>query len=395
MDLMLDDQKNEKFGALNGAKVAYFCPTYKMLSEVWRELIFNTKPIITSKSESEKRIIFMGGGFIDFWSLDNIDSVRGRKYHRAVIDEASILASQKLKDAWEQSIRPLLTDYKGDAWFLSTPKGKKHYFRQLADNYKTDPERWSFFQMPSISNPFLDPNEVEEAKAILPPIVFAQEYLAEFTDMSSDNLFIYNFDKDRHVPQVPYTMDPRQPIVISIDFNVNPMTAIVCQHDFHFRYIRVIGEYRLLNSDVYDLCEHIKKDYDTRRIIITGDAAGWARSSATKGHKSMYDIIQTELRVNWSQIKTPRGKPMNYVSEKRNLANALFSRHPDFTLSNCPYLVEDILNVECNEYGYMNKTKDTSLTHLLDCLCDYLYSMCKDAIKRPILSNGSIKPQSN
>jgi len=31
-----------------------------------------------------------------------------------------------LREAWQQSIRPTLTDLLGAAWFLSTPKGMNH-----------------------------------------------------------------------------------------------------------------------------------------------------------------------------------------------------------------------------------------------------------------------------
>jgi hypothetical protein len=377
-------------GAINGYPVAYFCPTFKMLSEVWRGVNQMYQSIIKNKSEQEKRIEFITGGVIEYWSMENIDSVRGRKYKRVVIDEAAIVSGERLKMAWEQSIRPLLTDYEGDAWFLSTPKGKKHYYATLAGNHEKDPQRWAFFQMPTTANPYINPDEVESAKNELPPVVFAQEYLAEFTDMASDNLFIYAFDRKKHIPTVPYTYDKALPVYISVDFNVSPMTAIVVQMDLHQRFIRVIGEYRLMNSDVFALCDRIKQDYDTRFIYITGDSAGWNRSAGNRGHKSMYDIIQGQLNLNWTQIKTPRGKPSGYVAEKRQVTNSLLARHPDFTFSNCPFLIDDIENVDANESGQMDKS-DLNRTHLLDCLCDFLYAQCRTSLK----TLSSLKHQPN
>ena len=370
----------ENNGALNGYPVAYFCPTFKMLAEVWRSLNNDLRDVVKVKNEQEKRIELITKGQIDFWSMENFDSVRGRKYKLVVIDEAAIVPSDKLKDAWEQSIRPLLTDYQGDAWFLSTPKGKKHYFSTLASNSEKDPNKWSFFQMPTTTNPYIDPNEVEASRTELPPVVFAQEFLAEFTDKMSDNLFIYNFDRKRHIPAVPFTYDRNLPLYISVDFNVNPTTAIVVQMDLHIRFIRVILEYRLLNSDVYALCDRIKQDFDTRNLFITGDAAGWNRSAGNRGHKSMFDIIQMELNLNWTQIKVPRGKPQGYVAEKRMLTNSLLARHPDFTFSNCPFLIDDIENCEATETGHIDKS-DPMRSHLLDCLCDFVYAKCKDWIK--------------
>lgn len=372
-----DDRSN---GAVFGHPVAYFTPTFRMLEEVYRNITIDFAPIITRKHQNNK-IMFDGGGYIDFWSLDNFDSVRGRAYKRIILDEVAILGSANLKEAWEQSIRALLTDYEGDAYFLSTPKGIKHYFHDLSKNAERF-DNWAFFKMPTSINPNINPEEIAEAQSMLTPIVFAQEYLAEFTDMRSDNLFIFSFSKEKHVPLEPIQYDPKYPLIISVDFNVNPMTAIVCQHDTHYRFINVIDEFRTLNSDVYQLCDQIKQRYDTTRIFVTGDAAGWNRSASTRGQKSMFDIMQLELRLNWSQIKTPKGKGAGYVGSKRGLANALFSRHPNFKISTaCPFLIEDIQNVQVTSEGMMEKTKDATRSHLLDCLCDYLITMCKDAIK--------------
>jgi hypothetical protein len=378
-------------GALYGYPVAYFTPTYKMLSEVFRELADVCYGAIIRKDTSENRLEFYGGGWIDMWSMENFDSVRGRAYKRAVIDEAAINKSDKLKNAWEEAIRATLTDYKGDAFFLSTPKGKKHYFHSLFQKADTD-SKWSSFKMPTLANPEIDPEEVQDAKELLPPIVFAQEYEAEFTDRVSDNLYIFSFNKHKHVPHEPDVYNSAHPLVVSIDFNVNPMCAILCQHDIHFRWVKIIGEYRLSNSDIYDLCARLRSQYDTRKLIITGDSSGWNRSASARGHKSSFEIIRQELNLSMSQVKVPAGKPANFVQEKRAVANALFSRHPDFQLSNCPFLIEDIENVEADEAGKMDKESAGERSHLLDCLCDYLYYMVRPALKLPIMAYRGQKP---
>ncbi|HNJ41546.1 MAG TPA: hypothetical protein PKZ53_13720, partial [Acidobacteriota bacterium] len=71
--------------ALDGFPTAWFAPNYKLLKEAWRELKRVASPIIKDKSESEHRIELLTKGVIEFWSLDNADSVaRGRKYKRAM-----------------------------------------------------------------------------------------------------------------------------------------------------------------------------------------------------------------------------------------------------------------------------------------------------------------------
>jgi hypothetical protein len=109
--------------------IAIFTPTYKDVSEVWKDLNNVFYPAIKKKNEQLKQIELKSGGIIDFWSMDDPNSGRGRKYHRVIMDEFA--KAKNNKEAWQETIRPTLTDFKGDAWFLSTPKGKNNYFFQL------------------------------------------------------------------------------------------------------------------------------------------------------------------------------------------------------------------------------------------------------------------------
>jgi predicted phage terminase large subunit-like protein len=162
-----------------GKPAAYFAPTYKMLMEVWRTIKRDFRDVIAETNESEKRITYINGGQLDMWSLDNFDAVRGRKYGRVIIDEAAMVPD--LEEAWTMAIRPTLSDYRGDAWFFSTPKGR-NYFYHLSERAKTD-EVWTYWQMPTSANPFIAADEIDAARTELPSTVFAQEYLAEFIDV--------------------------------------------------------------------------------------------------------------------------------------------------------------------------------------------------------------------
>lgn len=164
--------------ALRGLPSVYFSPTYKMLAEVWREAKLVFKPVTHKVSEQERRLELITGGTVDFWSLDNPDAPRGRKYKRAVVDEAAMINS--LEEAWNAVIRPTLTDYRGDAWFMSTPKGLNFFFHLFNRGADANEPEWASWQMPTTANPYIDPAEVEAARRELPELVFGQEYLAEF-----------------------------------------------------------------------------------------------------------------------------------------------------------------------------------------------------------------------
>jgi len=73
----------------------------------------------------------------------------------------------------------------GRALFVSTPKGRNWFFelygRGLDDNFPD----YESFKFPTVSNPYIDPAEVEEARRTLPADAFRQEYEAEFLEDSA------------------------------------------------------------------------------------------------------------------------------------------------------------------------------------------------------------------
>jgi phage FluMu gp28-like protein len=95
------------------------------------------------------------------------------------VDEAA--QAPDLETAWQQAIRATLTDRRGDAWVLSTPKGIANYFHTLYQRGQ-DPEQpdWASWQMPTSMNTFIDPAEIADAQRELAGLAFDQEYLAEF-----------------------------------------------------------------------------------------------------------------------------------------------------------------------------------------------------------------------
>jgi phage terminase large subunit-like protein len=166
--------------ALQGKPVAWFAPNYRLLSEVWRQLQTTLQPAIARTNQQDRRLELHGGGVIEMWSLDSPDASRGRAYALVVIDEAAM--APNLERAWQQSIRPTLTDLLGQAWFLSTPKGM-NYFKSLFDRGQ-DPasQDWASWQMPTGENPYIRPDEIEAARLDLTEAAFNQEYLALFVN---------------------------------------------------------------------------------------------------------------------------------------------------------------------------------------------------------------------
>jgi hypothetical protein len=175
LDLMVDP-------ILERMPVGWYEPTYKSLADAWREAKKILAPITRTISETERRIECITGGSLDMWTLDNPESSRGRKYKRVIINEAAMIRC--LKEAWEQTVRPTLTDYRGDAWFGSTPKGRNFFWQLYERGQDTEQAArgWKSWQYPTVTNPHIAPEEVEEARLDLPERAFLQEYLAEFLE---------------------------------------------------------------------------------------------------------------------------------------------------------------------------------------------------------------------
>ena len=182
LDVLIDGAK----GALEGYPVAWFAPNSKLFDEVWWQAVTILRPIARRVDSQKNRIELLDGTPVDFWTLHNTDDPgRGRKYGTVIIDEAAIINGERLRRQWLEAIRPTLTDYKGGAWFVSSPKGG-NFFKELYDAATTD--EWARWQLPTTNNPFIDASEVDAAARELPSIVFEQEYLAQFVDMEGSRV---------------------------------------------------------------------------------------------------------------------------------------------------------------------------------------------------------------
>jgi hypothetical protein len=373
-ELMLspDDETN---GALNGLPIAYFAPTYKMLMEVWRSVVNICSDITESKSEVEKRLQLIGGGVIDFWSLDTPDTIRGRKYKRVIVDEAATVSN--LKYSWTEVIRPLLTDLKGDAWFLSTPKGKNNYFYDLSTNSEKYAD-WIFWQMPTVSNPYIDPAEVEEARLQLDPLTFAQEYLASFITENLDS-WAYCYSRAKHVGRTE--LNRSFDVKLSFDFNRNPITCGVFQD--YGNEIRGIEQIKLENSNIYNLCDYILAKYGGCLFTVTGDATGRGSTALVKDNLNYYTVIKSKLNLSINQIKVHTINPS--LEENRVLVNSiLHTKKVTFDEINCKGLIFDLEHAQVLPDGSLDKTdrKDpTKQLDALDCFRYYLNTFHKHALK--------------
>ena len=318
--------------------------------------------------------------------MDNAEKTKGIEDVTSIwIDEANKCTLEDIT-----TLDKLLRTPKADKFQLIVsfnPVSEKHWLRKYffseSDPYKAKENFKSILIHHStyLDNDFIDKEAYRETllnSSNGDPARLECDLYGRWGNIRKDNLFIFNYKAERHL-DLNIKENPNEFIWLSFDFNINPMTCLVFQTDLWNRFIYCIREYRINDSDVYQLCERIKVDYkESRRLLVTGDSSGWARHVSNRGHKNNFQIISEELNIPISNIKTPRGKPSNYIADKRSNANAILSRHPNFKIGNCPYLIEDIENVQAGDDNKMLKSSDASKSHLLDCFTDFLFAHCKD-----------------
>ena len=174
-------------GAAKGQRVGVFAPENKFIDEPYESIKAILSPIQKTATRQRGRLRTTTGGHVDFWSLDKDLVARGRKYHLVLIDEAA-RTKPNMWDIWTQSIKPTLVDYGGTAFVMSNTKGNDPTNFLYRVCKATDTE-FTDYHAPTHSNPFLPVEELAKLQAENHPLVYRQEYLAEFVDFSGEAFF--------------------------------------------------------------------------------------------------------------------------------------------------------------------------------------------------------------
>lgn len=128
--------------------------------------------------ESEKELIFPGGGMIWLRTAERPDSLAGEGVAGVVLDEFSLMNEA----VWVEYIAATLVDHGGWALFVGVPKGL-NWATRLWQAAKTRPG-WKAWQFTSYDNPHLDPKLIDELASGLPERLRRQEIYAEIVDDS-------------------------------------------------------------------------------------------------------------------------------------------------------------------------------------------------------------------
>jgi hypothetical protein len=166
-----------------GSAVCYVAPTQGMARQIiWDLLVDLGREVIQSSHVNNMDLTLINGAKIYVRGSDRPDTLRGVSLTYVVLDEVADIKP----DTWEKVLRASLSDKKGRALFISTPKGRNW----LYDLYNvgqegTDPE-WKSWHFTTADNPLIDAKEVEAARLSMSSFAFKQEFMASFDNAGTD-----------------------------------------------------------------------------------------------------------------------------------------------------------------------------------------------------------------
>lgn len=311
----------------------YIAPTYQQARDIaWEQFKNELRPIIKSINEARLEIKTRtqgeGESLIVLRGWESIETLRGQKFDFIVIDEIAQMRNFWIN--WQEVIRPTLTDTKGEALFISTPKGFNHFYDLY--NLQDKDADYKSFHFTSYDNPYLPKEEIDKAREELTEDRFAQEYLADFR--KTEGLVYKEFNRERHVYgdiELPSITE----YIAGIDFGFTNPTAVV----------------------------HIKRDYDNR-YWITGE---WYKKGRTEIQVAEYVAGCRFNRVypdpeNPSAIETlnQKGVSVTEVVKGKDSIMSGINRVRELFKQNRLFIHKDCVNLitELETYSYPEKKPD-------------------------------------
>lgn len=310
----------------------YVAPTYQMARGIMWEELKNAIPrkwiAANGVNETRMSIRLINGTRIELKGADKPDTLRGVGLHLIIVDEA-----QDIKpDTWYKVLRPTLASTRGSAIIIGTPKS----FNWLYDIYTLGQQGdtilvkrgrhagrrvlnpWKSWQFPTITSPFIPLEEIEAARADMDEKSFRQEFEASFETMSGR--VYYTFDRKVHVGDYPF--NPRLPIWLGQDFNVDPMSTVVMQPQSNGE-VWIVDEIILRGSNTQETVDEAAKRYfrHVARSTWYPDPAGATRSTKGRGESDL-DIIRDAWNGAKTRIKYRRKHPK--IADRVNAVNRMF-----------------------------------------------------------------------
>ncbi|SER26226.1 Terminase-like family protein [Faunimonas pinastri] len=300
----------------------YVAPTYGMARSIlWDELREAIpRAWIQSVNETRMSIRLHNGTRIELKGADKPDTLRGVGLNHLIIDEAQDIR----EDTWYKVLRPTLASTRGDVLIIGTPKSFNwlydlYMLGQRGDHYVTKKGQrrlnpWKSWQFPTITSPFIPKEEIEAARGDMDEKSFRQEFEASFETMSGR---VYHaFDRKIHVGD--YAFNPKLPIWVGQDFNIDPMSSVIMQQQENGE-VWIVDEAILFGSNTQETANEISRRYYRHmgQTTFYPDPAG-----ANRGHSRGESDLDILREAGFKRLKYRRKHPK--VADRINAVNRMF-----------------------------------------------------------------------
>ena len=348
----------------------YVAPSYRQAKQiVWDPLKYRLIDLgwVRKINESDLTVTLINGSTISLRGADNPDSLRGVGLDFVVMDEFAMIDEK----AWNEVLRPTLSDKQGTAMFISTPMGQGNWAYDLYQRGQEQSDHhWESWQFTTLSGGNVSEDEITQAQRDLDERTFRQEYLATFE--TAGNRIYYAFDRGTQVKTMNHDVAA---IYTGWDFNIDPMSVVIATRTGD--HLHVIDEIRLFSSNTQEAVEEIKSRYPRSRIWAFPDPASRQRKTSAGGATDVTILQNAGFVVKVPHSHTPVRDRINAVNSRLRSASG------EINLTIDPGVRHLIEGLERQTYkaGSSQPDKDSGYDHMNDALgymVDYLFPVTRD-----------------
>jgi phage terminase large subunit len=221
-------------------RYAYIAPLYNQAKDIaWSYLKHYASPILAdSPNETELRVDLLNGARIRLYGADNPDRLRGIYLDGVTLDEFGDMKPS----IWTDVLRPALSDRRGWATFIGTPKGKNAFW-DVWSNALSDGS-WFHLMLRASETGLIAQDELAEARRQMGEDQYAQEYECSFEAAIKGAFYaeeLRRAESDGRIANIP--IERAVPVHTGWDLGVTDSTAIW--------FIQCVGKERRL-VDYYE-----------------------------------------------------------------------------------------------------------------------------------------------
>ena len=172
-----------------GCKIGVVAPIYSQARKLMEDLYEAIKDsgIVETTNFSNHEIKLKTGSKIYFRSSEREDGLRGYTFDYLFMDEASY----QTEDAYRRAIEPTALVHGKKVVLFSTPRGRDWFYNMYELGQNPEYPNYASVRMEQGDNPYINQEEVQAAKKVLPDAIYRAEYLGEF--LEGESMVFSNF----------------------------------------------------------------------------------------------------------------------------------------------------------------------------------------------------------